>query len=112
MQSELIVFLFAHVLGVAPAWPIQADLQTVRSWQIEGTQTQRRWIEIHRVEDSGQSKLYHVEILGREIGSPIWDVVHLVPHMAVTEAAIRKSARARAKERAVYPETFDDAYGK
>jgi len=88
------------------------DLAKTRTWQIIGTATETRWVEIHQVEDSRQERLYHLEVLARRKGAPIWQISHIVPHMAITEPALRRSVTCASKARAVYPETFDYAYDK
>jgi hypothetical protein len=38
----------------------------------------RRWLEIHEVEGVGSGALYHVSVLGRVNGDPVWRIRHLV----------------------------------
>ena len=79
-------------------------------WAIRGTAVETRWIEIHQVENKKGALLYHIEVLARKLGNPSWQLVHLVPHMAITKAALKRSITGPSRDRSVYPETFDDAY--
>ncbi len=82
----------------------------VGCWGILGTPIETRWIEIHQVDRWNGTQLYHIEVLGRRKGSRSWEILHLVPHMAITEAALMRSIRGPSRELGVYPETFDGAY--
>jgi len=62
------------------------------------------------VEPWNGTRLYHIEVLGRMTAQPVWQIVHVVSHMAITEAALKRSVTGASHERAVYPETFDGAY--
>ena len=79
-------------------------------WAIRGTAIESRWIEIHQVEQRNGAPLYHIEVLGRKKGNPSWQVEHLMPHMAITGAALKRSITGPSQDRGVYPETFDGAY--
>ena len=79
-------------------------------WAIGDGPGMKRWIVIH---DPGASKangIYHIEVIGRKTGDPAWRIVHLVPHMAITEQALQASVVEPLDSGAVYPESFDDAY--
>ena len=69
-----------------------------------------RWVEIHNLGGAKQTGLFHVEVLGRRRGDPAWKVEHLVPHLAITTAALRRSIVEPLAGLSVYPETFEDAY--
>jgi hypothetical protein len=82
-------------------------------WQVPGTATEDRWLEIRVIDGTGENILYHVSVLSRKKGSQVWDIKHIVPHMAITESALRRSVLGLASgERASYPETYDDGYSK
>jgi hypothetical protein len=83
----------------------------VGAWKIRRTAEQTRWVEVHIIEPWNGTQLLHVEVLGHRTGDPSWQIIHLVPHMAVTLEALRRSVLRRSKERPIYPETFDGAYG-
>jgi Domain of unknown function (DUF5086) len=93
--------------GDVPALRKAAESGT---WGIAGTPGETRWIEIHQVEPWNGTRLYHIEVLGRMTGRPGWQVVHIVPHMAISEAALKRSVTGASHQRAVYPETFDGGY--
>jgi hypothetical protein len=65
---------------------------------------------IYQVERRNGTQLYHIEVLGRRTGDRPWEVLHLVPHMAITEAALLRSIRGPSRELGLYPEAFDGAY--
>jgi hypothetical protein len=80
-------------------------------WELSGTATEERWLELHLIEGEGQNAVYHVSILSRHVGDPVWKLTHVVPHMAITDAALRRSViRLATRKRASYPETYDGAY--
>ena len=57
--------------------------------------------------------LFHVSVLSREKGRPVWNLKHVVPHMAITEAALRRSVTGPApKQRMSYPEQYDEGYSQ
>lgn len=99
------IVLAAAAVSAATQGEIEAG-----NWGIRGTPIETRWIEIHQVERWNGTQLYHIEVLGRRKGSRSWEVLHLVPHMAITEAALMRSISGPSRELGVYPETFDGAY--
>jgi len=95
-----------------PAMACAGDLESNSAgiWSIADAPGMSRWIVIH---DPGPSKtrgIYHIEVIGRKTGDPAWQIVHLVPHMAITEQALQASVVQPLRSGAVYPESFDDAY--
>ena len=97
---------------IAAAATVAAQDEVISSgiWAIRGTAVETRWVEIHQVEKRNGVQLYHIEVLGRKKGNPSWQVEHLVPHMAITEGALKRSITGPSRDRSVYPETFDGAY--
>lgn len=95
-----------------PGWAAGQDLEANRAgiWSIAGAPGMDRWIVIHDPESSKSTGVYHIEVVGRKTGDPSWQVVHIVPHMAITEQALRDSVIEPLVSGAVYPESFDDAY--
>jgi hypothetical protein len=81
-------------------------------WQIEGTAGQKRWLIIHNLEDAKNIGLFHIEIIGRNKGQPVWSIVRLCDHMAISQEALRRSVIRPLKSGGVYPESFDAAYAK
>ncbi len=79
-------------------------------WSIAPTQTMNRWIIVHNLEEAKNSEIFHIEVIGRNIGDEVWQIKHLVPHMAITEEALTKSVVAPLQKGGVYPETYENAY--
>jgi uncharacterized protein DUF5086 len=81
-------------------------------WMLPDTETDLRWLEIHEIEGVGtQARLYHISVLGRRKADPVWNLKHIVAHMAITDAALSRSvARAASRMRAAYPETYEEAH--
>jgi Domain of unknown function (DUF5086) len=81
------------------------------AWLLPDTATDLRWLEIHNVEHASTEALYHVSVLSRHKGDPVWNLKRLVAHMAITESALARSVSPRAARlRAAYPETYEEAY--
>jgi Domain of unknown function (DUF5086) len=88
-----------------------ADLAEGSIWMLAPTSNEIRWLEIHHVERGGPNSVYHVSVLARGKSDPVWKVQHLVPHIAITDAALRRSViELTVRIRPSYPETYDDAY--
>ena len=79
-------------------------------WSIEPDGQVARWVEIHNLEEAKATGIFHIEVLGRRHGDPAWKVQHLVPHLAITAAALQRSVVKPLRQGSVYPETFDSAY--
>lgn len=79
-------------------------------WSIQATQNMKRWIVIHNIEGAALSGIYHIEVLGRKNGDAVWQIKHLVDHMAITDKALKASIKKPLKRGAVYPEAFNNAY--
>ncbi len=79
-------------------------------WSIADAPGMKRWIVIHDPDAAKTSGIYHIEVIGRKSGDPSWQIVRLVPHMAITEKALLESILEPLDAGAVYPESFDDAY--
>jgi len=107
LRDAIVLTVLACAASVASA---QNGTHDVGSWVIRGTPIEARWVEIHQVERRNGTQLYHIEVLGRRTGNCSWEVLHLVPHMAITEAALFRSIRGPSRELGLYPETFDGAY--
>jgi len=100
-------------LGVLAVWPAMADdgLVPMSAWQLPATPSEDRWLEVHQIEGVGANMLFHVSVLSREKGHPVWSLKHVVPHMAITEAALRRSVTGPApKQRMSYPEQYNEGY--
>ena len=79
-------------------------------WSIAPDGKTDRWIEIHHLDEAKSSGVFHVEVLGRRRGDPVWKIRHIAPHLAVTTEALNRSVVEPLKRGSVYPETFDGAY--
>jgi len=102
-------------LSVSAVWPAMADedLVSMSAWQLPATRSEDRWLELHQIEGVGETRVYHVSVLSREKGHPVWSLKHIVPHMAITEAALRRSITGPArKQRMSYPEQYNQGYGQ
>lgn len=89
--------LFAHEAGL---------------WQIAAKGAQKRWIEIHNLDEAKQSGVFHIEVLGRTPGKARSAVEHVRGHMAITRAALLRSVLKPLKTGSVYPESFDSAHAR
>ena len=67
---------------------------------------------VHDIENSVNSGIYHIEVIGRAHNAPAWQVERLVRHMAITEKALKASVKKPLIKGAVYPESFDSAYAE
>jgi len=106
-------YLLVVVSGVPAVQPAVADGDFIpmSTWQLPGTPSEDRWLEVHDVEVHDANTLFHVSVLSREKGRPIWSLKHVVPHMAITEAALRRSVIGPTpKQRMSYPEQYDAGY--
>jgi hypothetical protein len=100
------------VLAVLPA-AADTSFTSMSTWHLPGTPSEERWLEVHQIEGSGASTLFHISVLSREKGQPVWSLKHVLPHMAITEAALRRSVTGpAAKERMSYPEQYDEGYSQ
>ena len=107
MWKLLASLLFCYV-GVSSA----ADLNThsLGIWSIESVPDMQRWIVINNTDKKDDGIIYHIEVIGRKNNDPVWKIKHLVPHMAITEAALQRSVLKPLNKGAVYPETYETAY--
>jgi hypothetical protein len=102
-------------LGVSAVSPAVADedLVSMSAWQLPATPSEDRWLELHQIEGVGENRVYHVSVLSREKGHPAWSLKHVVPHMAIAEAALRRSIIGPApKQRMSYPEQYNEGYSQ
>lgn len=77
------------------------------TWLLPGTHSEVRWLEIHQID----GPLFHISVLSRVKGQPVWSLKHLIAHMAITEPALRRSVTGPAlKERFSYPEQYNEGY--
>lgn len=81
-------------------------------WSIKGSSQKNRWVVINNIDHKNDESIYHIEVLSRKKSAPLWQVEHLVPHMAITKAALTRSIIKQLKKGAVYPETYNTAYYK
>jgi hypothetical protein len=70
-----------------------------------------RWVEIHDVEGAGSDALYHISVLRRLKTDPVWNLKHVVAHMAITAAALSRSvAPVVSHMGTAYPEAYEEGY--
>ena len=106
--QAVVVAVFMLLPEYAPAQGLDAHRAGI--WSIADAPGMSRWIVIHDPGTSQAAGIYHIEVIGRETGAPAWRIVHLAPHMAITERALRVSVVEPLESGAVYPESFDQAY--
>jgi hypothetical protein len=81
------------------------------TWMVPGTASDLRWVEIHKVEGEGANAVYHISVLRRLKTDPVWNLKHVVAHMAITGAALSRSVVPKVSHMgAAYPETYDEGY--
>ncbi len=93
--------------------PVEADVGFVQEsmWELPGTPSEDRRLEVHQVEGTGATALIHISVLSLPKERPAWDSRHIIPHMAITQAALRQSGiRPAPKQLMSYPETYNEAY--
>jgi hypothetical protein len=82
---------------------------TKGSWSLDTSDGIERWLVVHAV-PSDHDPAFHIEVLQAAIGDPAWKFRRLVPHMAVSEEALRRSIHGRSSRKEPYPEAYDYAY--
>jgi hypothetical protein len=81
------------------------------TWMLPATASDLRWVEIHKIEGVGTDALYHISVLRRSKTDPVWNLKHVVAHMAITGAALSRSvAPVVSHMGAAYPETYEEGY--
>jgi Domain of unknown function (DUF5086) len=103
----------ALTFSTMPAAEAAADFAEGSIWMLSPTSNEIRWLEIHSVDSGDPIVLYHVSVLVRGKSDPVWKVQHLIPHLAITNAALKRSViKPAVRIRESYHETYDDAYRK
>jgi len=111
MRNWFLCWLASGLLSVsAPTLAIWSGEINSDIWQLPATTHSTRWLVIHHRAASTSDGIYHIEVLERAKGAPVWQLKHLASHMAITTSALRASIVKPLKRGAVYPETFDFAY--
>ncbi len=100
---------FALLLAF-PAWGAGLHDHPSGIWSLEATAQEKRWLIIHNLSQGRESGVYHLEVIARRKGDPVWKIQHLAKHMAIREAALLRSIRQPLNKGAVYPESFLSAY--
>ncbi len=108
---------FKSVYGFLSLWSLTVAANDLTShpvgiWSIDPTPEMQRWVVIHHREQAKTTGIYHIEVIGRKPGDATWQVIRLVRHMAITEAALQASVREPLNRGAVYPESFNEAYAE
>ncbi|MFZ2968755.1 MAG: DUF5086 family protein [Sulfuricurvum sp.] len=101
-------FSLPWILLASLGWGESLPLESHRLWSLASTAHQHRWVIIH----THTENLYHIEVIGRGKHDPVWKIVHLSPHIAITETALARSVIAPLTQGDVYPESFENGYAK
>ncbi len=101
MKHSLFLLLLASL-----GWGESLPLDTHRLWSLSPTLHQNRWVIIH----NHTGHLYHIEVIGRGKHDPVWKIIHLSPHIAITETALARSVISPLTQGDVYPESFESGY--
>ena len=114
MKKILIVTVSLLALMAAPALAAPPNLESHSKgiWSIGGTKGEKRWIIIHNLAEGKHTGVYHIEVIQRPVGAPVWQILRLVKHMAITEEALKRSIVKPLQRGDVYPESFDGALVK
>lgn len=103
-------FLLLMLLCAPAAWAVGLHEHTAGIWSIESTAQEKRWLIIHNLAEGQRADLYHIEVIARRKGEPVWKIRHLAKHLAIRQAALLRSIRQPLNKGAVYPESFLSAY--
>ena len=108
------LLLISAMCLLAPAgWCAESRLQQhpIGIWSIaDGVKEERRWLIIHNLKEGAKSGVFHIEVIGRGKGQPVWNIRHISNHMAISEKALLRSVIKPLNKGAVYPESFENAY--
>ena len=85
-------------------------IETAKYWEIAGPASNVTWIEIHSFQKIDGIDIAHVEVLSRKKDSKPWEFEHLLPHLAITIDALKKSIIRPLKVHSVYPESYESDY--
>ncbi len=111
MKNYLIfvcLFLFSELFGGA-----LVDLNGSKIWSIKPFEPGRKyWCIIRDVEKIDSGTVYHIEVVYRDSGSPVYSVTKIIPHMAITQDALKLSVIKKLKRGDIYPEQYDEARKK
>lgn len=96
------------------SWGANAAVQSHPQgiWSIASTPKENRWLIIHNLSEAKTSGTYHIEVIARAKGDPVWKIKHIANHIAITESALTRSIITPLKKGAVYPESFESGYSK
>ncbi|WP_446809106.1 DUF5086 family protein [Methylomonas sp. 2BW1-5-20] len=111
-MHKKLVFIFAAWLVASSACGAESRLQVnpFGTWSIASNHNEHRWVIIHNLNEAPKSGVYHIEVIGRGNGKPIWNIRHIANHMAITEEALSRSVIKPLNKGGVYPESFEWAY--
>jgi hypothetical protein len=115
MGLSKIISAVVILLVVAAVLPAEADVvfTSMSTWHLPGTPSEERWVEVHQIDGSDASAIIHISVLSRDKGQPVWSLRHVLAHMAITAAALRRSVTGPArKERMPYPEQYSEGYSQ
>jgi len=109
-----ILFLSLLAFGTRAEAADRSPISEGSLWMLPSTSTQQVWLEVHTIDGDGAEAIYHISVLCKIKADPVWKITHVVAHMAITEAALRKEPLRPAPKtvRAAYPETYDAGYAE
>jgi Domain of unknown function (DUF5086) len=105
-----IIFLVILFFNYSAYAEINLEANTTGIWSITPTAQQNRWLIIHNLTEAQTTGIYHIEVIGRDKKSPVWQIQHLAPHIAINKPALLSSIIKPLKKGDVYPESFDNAF--
>jgi hypothetical protein len=88
----------------------EPTVETAKYWEIAGPADKVTWIEIHSFQKIDNIDVAHIEVLSRKKDSKPWEFEHLLPHLAITVDALKKSVLRPLKVHSVYPESYESDY--
>ncbi len=97
------------MIGKLFAGPL-LDLTGSKIWSIKPFESGRKyWCIIRDQEKMEKGMVYHIEVVYRDLGSQVYNVIKIIPHMAITEVALKSSVIKKLKRGDVYPEQYEEA---
>ena len=90
----------------------QPEIYSTDYWEIPGPANKITWVEIHNSKEAKISGIAHVSVLSRKKGDPVWELVWVSDHIAITTEALKRSVSRPFKTRGAYPERYYEARKK
>jgi len=106
---HVVICVLLVVTGPVHGSDIWAQPITLGAWKLDGPRGFKRWLVVHAV-SSDRDPNFHIEVLQAKSGDPAWQFDRLVAHMAISDAALRRSIVGPSKQRYPYPEAYEAGY--